>query len=161
MRRICRRRRRCETPGRDEKSWQEEEEDRERLNNQDASQYRALMARANYLALDRFDIQYAVKEMCGRMSNPSQGDLHRLRRLGRYFVGRLRSVWRCKIQAARGELVGYTDSDWAGCRKTGRSTSGGVNPEGTTHPQYIVSHPEERDPELRRSRASGNGEDEL
>ena len=36
-----------QTPGEDEKSWQEEE-DRECLNNQDASQYRALAARANY-----------------------------------------------------------------------------------------------------------------
>ena len=50
------------TPGRNEKSWQEEE-DRERLNNQDASQYRALAASA-YLALDRTDVQYAFKEMC-------------------------------------------------------------------------------------------------
>ena len=51
------------TPGGNEKSWQEEE-DRERLNNQDASQYRALAASANYLALDRTDVQYAVKEIC-------------------------------------------------------------------------------------------------
>ena len=51
------------TPGGNEKSWQEEE-DRERLNNQDASQYRALAAGANYLALDRTDVQYAVKEIC-------------------------------------------------------------------------------------------------
>ena len=35
-----------QTPGEDEWSWQEEE-DRERLNNQDVSQYRALAARAN------------------------------------------------------------------------------------------------------------------
>ena len=50
-----------QTPGEDEKSWQEEE-DRECLNNLDASQYRALV-KANYLALDRPEIQYAVKEI--------------------------------------------------------------------------------------------------
>ena len=33
--------------------------------------------------------------------------------------------------------------------------------EATTHPQDMVRHPEERDPELRRSRACGNGQDEL
>ena len=43
-----------QTPGEDEKSWQEEE-DRERLNNQDASQYRSLAAKTNYFALDRPD----------------------------------------------------------------------------------------------------------
>ena len=57
-----------QTPGKDEKSWQEEK-DRERLNNQDASQYRALAARANHFALDRSDIHYTVKETC-RGSNP-------------------------------------------------------------------------------------------
>ena len=35
-----------QTSGEDDKSWQEEE-DREHLNNQDASQYRALVATAN------------------------------------------------------------------------------------------------------------------
>ena len=48
-----------QTPGEDEKSWQEEE-DRERLNNQDASQNWAPAARANNLALDRPDIEHAV-----------------------------------------------------------------------------------------------------
>ena len=71
---------RCRHQEQDEKSWQEEEEDRECLNNQDASQYRALAARANNLALDRPDIQYAVKEICREMSNPTRGDLRRLRR---------------------------------------------------------------------------------
>ena len=33
--------------------------------------------------------------------------------------------------------------------------------EGTTYPQDVVRHPDERDPELRRSRASGNGQDEV
>ena len=62
-----------QTPGEDEKSWQEEE-NRERLNNKDASQFWALAARGNFLALDRPDIPYAVKEICRGMSNPTRGD---------------------------------------------------------------------------------------
>ena len=125
-----------QTPGRDEKCWQEEEEDRERLKNQDASQYRALAARANYLVLDRLDIQYAVKAICRGMSNPTRGDLRRLRRLGRYLVGRPRCVWSFEFQDARGELAGYTESDWAGFRKTARSTSGGLSQEDDTHSRH-------------------------
>ena len=114
-----------QTSEEDEKSWQEEE-DRECLNNHDASEYRALAARANYLGLNRPDIQYAVKEICRRMSNSTRGDFRRLRRLGRYLVGRPRSVWCFEFQDACGELTGHTDADWAGCRKTARSTSGGA-----------------------------------
>ena len=89
------------------------------------SQYRTLTARANYLALDRPDIQYANKEICRGMSNPTRGDLRRLRRLGRYLVGRpgTGSVWCFEFQDVRGELTDYTDSDWADWRKTVRSTS--------------------------------------
>ena len=36
--------------------------------------YRAVTARANYLALDRADIQYAVKELCRAMSRPLEKD---------------------------------------------------------------------------------------
>ncbi len=35
------------------------------------TKYRAVAARANYLALDRPDIQYSVKEMCRGMSEPA------------------------------------------------------------------------------------------
>ena len=51
-----------------------EEKDRQRLNNQDATQHRALAARV-VLALDRPDVQYAVKEICQGMSTPTRGDL--------------------------------------------------------------------------------------
>ena len=42
---------------------------------------------------------------------PTRGDLRRLRRLGRYLVGRPLSVWCFEFQDARGELTCYTDSD--------------------------------------------------
>ena len=51
-----------------------------------ATLYRAVVARANYLSQDRSDIRYAVKELSRSMSAPREGDLSRLKRLGRYLV---------------------------------------------------------------------------
>ena len=48
------------------------------------------MARANYLAQDGSDIQYAVKELSRTMSDPTVGYWEKLKRLGRYLVGRTR-----------------------------------------------------------------------
>ena len=41
---------------------------------EDARNYRGLAARANYLAQDRPEIQYAVKEAARRMSSPAKED---------------------------------------------------------------------------------------
>ena len=73
------------TPGEDEKSW-EEEINQEELDFKDQRCYRELAARANYLAQDRPDIQYAVKEICKGICKPKKGDLKKLRRLARYLV---------------------------------------------------------------------------
>ena len=51
------------TPGEDSKPWKEVEESEE-LSKAEGTDYRGLAARANYLAADRSDIQYAVKEIC-------------------------------------------------------------------------------------------------
>jgi len=83
-------------------------------------------ARANYLAADRPDVEYAVKEICRKMCKPAEGDWQKLIRLGRY----LKVAPRCVIEypwQTEGMLpTGYSDSDWAGCRTTGKSTSGGL-----------------------------------
>ena len=60
------------TPGETE-SRQEEGEDQELLDSNLATKYRALAARANYLAGDRTDIMYSVKEMCRSMASPTVG----------------------------------------------------------------------------------------
>lgn len=113
------------TPGEETKSWMEDEDAKE-LDELQSREYRALAARANYLALDRADLQYSVKELCRGMSRPTMGDRRRLKRLGRYLVGRPRVVSHFGWQVRRGEVHGYSDSDWAGCRRTARSTSGGT-----------------------------------
>ena len=59
----------------------------EPLEAEEATRYMALVARLNYLALDRPDIQYAVKEAAKRMSAPRAPDWKLLKRLGRYLKG--------------------------------------------------------------------------
>ena len=44
------------------------------LGPEEATRYRALVARLNYLAMDRADIQFAVKESAKRMSTPREPD---------------------------------------------------------------------------------------
>ena len=66
------------TPGEEVKAWNEEEEEEEKLGAGEASEYRGLAARANYLALDRADIQFSTKEVCRGMANPSVADQRRI-----------------------------------------------------------------------------------
>ena len=54
-----------------------------------------------------------------------------LKRIGRYLVGRPRAVLTYEWQSRESPCMGFSDSDWAGCRKTAKSTSGGVIVVGT------------------------------
>ena len=87
--------------------------------------YRSAVARANYLAHDRPDIRYTVRSLCQKMAEPSVQDWARLKKLCRYLKGRPRLVQR-KIRTRPGVIEVYADSDWAGCRATRKSTSGGA-----------------------------------
>jgi hypothetical protein len=91
----------------------------------EATRYRALTARANYLAQDRADIQFAVKELCRRMSSPTVGSWKSLKRLCRYLlvVRNIDIVFPSTDFAPILDV--YTDSDWAGDKNTRKSTSGG------------------------------------
>jgi hypothetical protein len=90
-----------------------------------ATQFRSVAARCNYLASDRPDIQFATKEASRGMANPTEGDWAKLKRLARY----LKTVPRMTQWFARQEMpkdvICFTDSDWAGCKRTRKSTSGG------------------------------------
>ena len=77
------------TPGtKDEGKTSEDCE--EPLGDKQASQYRAITARCNYITPDRPDIAYTVKELARRMSTPTRGEWAKLKRLGRYLLGRPR-----------------------------------------------------------------------
>ena len=85
----------------------------------------ALAARANYLSADRPDRQYAAKEICRWMSAPTELSMLAIKRLGWYLRGRPRLAFGYPFQSA-GTVDCYSDTDWAGYRKTRKSTSGGV-----------------------------------
>jgi hypothetical protein len=102
------------------------ESDDKRLGVDEASQYRAIVARANYLCQDRSDIQFSVKELCRTMSEPTVGNWMALKRLGRYLVNKARVTIALDYQDKVNELTIWTDTDFAGCARTRKSTSGGV-----------------------------------
>ena len=63
------------------------------LPEREVAPYRGKAARANYLSSDRPDIQFASKECCRWMSQPTDLGLAGLRRIARYLQGRRRLVF--------------------------------------------------------------------
>ena len=86
--------------------------------------FRGSAARGNYLAADRPDAQFACKEVCRWMSGPSEQAWTALKRVGRFLSSAPRLVYTYPQQTVEGIDV-YTDTDWAGCARTRKSTSGG------------------------------------
>ena len=81
------------TPGENDARGQEEENEVE-LGPNEATTYRSIAARANYLSADRPDIMYAVKELCRGMAKPTKGHWLKLKRLGRYLIESGRTIMR-------------------------------------------------------------------
>ena len=97
----------------------------EPLDGPQARAYRSIVARANYLAQDRPDMRYTVKELCKKMVHPTSEDWARMRKLCRYLAGKPRL--RQKSVEANNEFIEvFIDSDWGGCAKSRLSTSGGA-----------------------------------
>lgn len=113
------------TPGTKEEGRTQDNRD-EPLSERDATRYRALVARCNYLAPGRPDLAYAVKEFARSMASPDQGDWTRVKRFGRYVAGKRRVRQWFEWQPSQCKLIIYSDVEWAGCRDSRKSTTGGV-----------------------------------
>ena len=113
----------CVTPGL--KALPEQIEQEQPLEKAEHTLFRRHAACSNYLSADRLDVQYAAKEICRWMSAPTDLSIVALRRLVRYLVGRKRLIYKYPWQSAD-TLECYSDTDWAGCPRTRKSTSGGV-----------------------------------
>jgi hypothetical protein len=98
------------------------------LGGQQAHAYRRIAALVNYLALDRIDLQFSAGVLGRTASRPTERSWTNLKRVARYLVKHPRVVYKfyyCGVEEAL-TLVGYSDSDWAGCKDSRRSVSGGV-----------------------------------
>ena len=95
------------------------------LNAEGARSYRAKATRLNYISPDRPDNGYAVKESARNISKPRTSDFQKVRKMGWYLVGKLCLIQRIPWQEIPDRIVAFTDSDWAGCARWAKSTSGG------------------------------------
>ena len=122
------------TPGAKTREGTNDQADQQ-LDKAEGSRYRACVARANYLAQDRPDIAFAVKEACRDMSAPTISSWEKIKRVVRYLRGEPRVVYDYRWQGQE-DLTVYVDTDWAGCFKSRKSTSGGAIVRGT----HLLKH---------------------
>ena len=103
--------------------------DSQAVTNGDITRYRALVTRISCLSQDRPDLKFASMQVCCAMAKPTMREMERVKRIGRYLVGKPRA--RCWFHWKQGgELEAYSDADWRGDRATRRSVSAGVITRG-------------------------------
>ena len=104
---------------------------------QEATAFRSITGMGIYLAQERLDIAYTIKELASKMSSPTEVAVQRMRKL----VGYLKETEHQHIllpNPVRGEgintrgekgwlLETFSDADWSGCKSTRRSTSSAVH----------------------------------
>ena len=91
------------------------------------TKYRGMAARANFMGIDRMDVQFAAKEASRRMANPTAEDFEKIKRISRYLNGGRRRVFQVfPWGSSPTTIYAFSDSDWAGCKRSRKSTSGGV-----------------------------------
>ena len=95
-----------------------QEEDTEMLDAPETKRFRSLAATLNYMSSDRSDVQYAAKEVCTKMANPTRGSWKMLKK-GRQILERSREsdVEDGSMEKQRGgecgRACGFELSQWA------------------------------------------------
>lgn len=108
--------------------------------------FRSLAGKLQYLTITRPDIQYAVNFICQRMHAPTMTDFGLLKRILRYIKGTLELGLHIRKDQVL-VLSSFSDSDWAGCRDSRRSTTGVCTFLG----QNLVSWSAKRQPTVAKS----------
>ena len=99
----------------------------EMLDQRQKTIFQSLSAKANYMSADRPDLQFSCKEVCRVMGSPSAADRIRLKRIGRFLIQKPRLIMHYPWVEDDGLGIRvFSDTEWAGCRRTRRSTSGGL-----------------------------------
>ena len=91
-----------------------------------ASEFRAAVARLNFLGQDSPELQFPAKEASREMARPTIGGWARLKKTLRFLVGRRKVVWQFAWQEQPCVLTVFADSDWGGDFRSRKSSSGGA-----------------------------------
>ncbi|KAG5867496.1 Retrovirus-related Pol polyprotein from transposon TNT 1-94, partial [Gonioctena quinquepunctata] len=87
--------------------------------------YRQAVGALMYLMLGtRPDLAYSIGFLSRSLENPTAEDVAKVKRVSRYIAGTLDLGIIYRPNFKRGTLECYSDADFGGCTKTGRSTSG-------------------------------------
>ena len=112
------------------------EEQKTPMGMKEATEYRGLVALLNFISQDRVDSAFASKEVSKPMATPTKEDWVAVKRVGRYLQQCPRGIYLYSWQTPQEEVCAFTDSDWASCTKTRKSTSGGCVMRGG----HLVAH---------------------
>ena len=116
--------------------------------------YRSAVGKLLWMAQLRDDLKYPVKELSRSLINPQDQDVKNLVHLLKYvnqtrdFVFVMEPQLPVRNQEGKFpvQIVSYSDSDWAGCQKSRRSTSGSlisvfnINIQSTSRTQASIAH---------------------
>ena len=116
--------------------------------------YRSDVGKLLWMAQLRDDLKYPVKELSRSLINPQDQDVKNLIHLLKYvnqtrdFVFVMEPQLPVRNQEGKFpvQIVSYSDSDWAGCQKSRKSTSGSlvsvfnVNLQSTSRTQASIAH---------------------
>ena len=115
----------CESKGLNAPTMKEEvpdgfDEDRDHPRRDQACgrRYRKVVVRANYLSLDRIDLQFASKEACRQLSDPRVSGEARMKRIARHLLKYPKFVWKYDRGEIDEHVIDVSDSDWAACRRS-------------------------------------------
>ena len=91
----------------------------------DSTRYRSIIGSLLYLTATRPDLMYATSVLSRFMQKPTQAHMKGVKRVLRYVKGTTNyGIWFNSTENP--ELIGYSDSDWAGSIDDMKSTSGYV-----------------------------------
>nr|GEU95514.1 copia protein [Tanacetum cinerariifolium] len=100
----------------------------------DATKYRSMIGALMYLTSSRPDIVHATCLCAQYQAKPTERHLKEVKRIFHYLQGAVNTgLWYTKDSGF--ELTGFSDADYAGCKDTFKSTSGGAQFLG----EYLVS----------------------
>ncbi|XP_031131752.1 secreted RxLR effector protein 161-like [Ipomoea triloba] len=89
----------------------------------DQTKYRGIIGSLLYLTASRPDISFAVGVCARFQANPKESHLSAAKKILRYLKG-TQSVRLWYLKGGSFELVGYSDTDFAGCKIDRKSASG-------------------------------------